>query len=135
MRQEAGDRRWDTGDGRQAREGVKRQETGDMGKTGDRRRETGDRRRETGDHALMSKAGVRKSNFCFFQLKNCNSLIFHRIQLLKVSSERRDLEPFFKNFKGVRSYTYRGLISILENENDECTKLDASRGNFVHPPF
>ena len=73
--------------------------------------------------------------FAFFQLKNCNSLIFHRIQLLKVSSERRDLEPFFKNFKGVRSYTYRGLISILEKKNDECTKLDASRGNFVHPPF
>ena len=49
-RRQAGDRQ-ETGDGRQAREGDKRQETGYMGKTGDRRR-------EMGDNALMSKAGV-----------------------------------------------------------------------------
>ena len=47
-KQETGGRRWDTGgDGRQAREGVKRQETGDMGKTGDRRSETEEVRQET----------------------------------------------------------------------------------------
>ena len=43
MRQETG-RKQEAGDRRQAQEGVKRQETGDMGKTGDRRRETGDGR-------------------------------------------------------------------------------------------
>ena len=39
-RRQAGNRRRETGDGRQAREGVKRQERGDMGKTEEGRRET-----------------------------------------------------------------------------------------------
>ena len=61
------------------REGVKRQEMGDMGKTEDRRR-------ETGDNALTSKAGVRKLNFCFFGINNPSSLHYAQIGLLKVSS-------------------------------------------------
>ena len=106
MRQKTG-RKQEAGDRRQAQEGVKRQETGDMGKTGDRRR-------ETGDNALTSKAGVRKSSFCFFRIKNPSCLHYGQIGLLKVSSERGDLKPFFKNFKCVRSYPYSSLISILE---------------------
>ena len=68
-------------------------------------------------------------------MKNFSFVIYEQIQLLKVSYERGDLEQFFKNFKDVRSYPYRDLISILEKENDECTKLDAIRGNFVHLPL
>ena len=84
------------------REGDKRQETGYMGKTGDRRR-------EMGDNALTSKAGVRKSNFSFFGIKNPSFLHYAQIGLLK-----GDLDPFFKNFEGVRSYPYSGLISNSE---------------------
>ena len=66
-------------------------------------------------------------------MKNCSFVIYEQIQLLKVSYERRDLEQFLKTSKMSEvTYHYRGLISILEQENDECTKLDASRGNFVH---
>ena len=59
------------------------------------------------------------------RLKNCSFVIYEKIRLLKVSYERGDFERFFKTFKGVRSYPYSGLILILENENDECRKLDA----------
>ena len=78
--------------------------------------------------------GLRKLKIGILPLKNFSFVIYEQIQLLKVSYERGDLEQFFKNFKDVRSYPYRGLISILEKENDECTKLDARRGNFVQPP-
>ena len=84
---------------------------------------------------LQSLMGVRKLKIGVLPLKNCSFVIYEQIQLLKVSYERGDLEQFFKNFKDVRSYPYRGLISILEKDNDECTKLDACRGNFVHPPL
>ena len=64
-RQEVGHRRWDTGDGRQAREGVQRQETGDMVKTGDRRRETGLHGRQCSD----IKSGCTKIELLLFWKK------------------------------------------------------------------
>ena len=52
---------------------------------------------------------------------NCSFVIYEQIQLLKVSYERRDLEQFLKTSKMSEvTYPYRCLISILEQENDEC---------------
>ena len=61
--------------------------------------------------SLQSLMGVRKLRIWVLPLKNCTFVIYEQIWLLKVSYERGDLEPFFENFKCVRSYPSSGLIS------------------------
>ena len=75
------------------REGVQRQETGDMGKTGDRRR-------EMGDNALTSKADVQKSNLLLFlEYKILAPFIMLRLGCSKSPLKEETLSHFLKTSK------------------------------------